>query len=172
MLIGHMLAAGIARQAGDVAGLAREAAWYEPYSAQEAITWIAAQAALLWVGAGEPGRARLLLHQLAGPDFGGIPRDLDWLLTMVVSAVDPSLGRLLSANVTTGTICRYDPDPDPPSAGFCPVTGCCPRSRLITEKAQRNQKVHGTVQAGEARSAGAIPVLVPGPPFTQGDGHA
>jgi len=114
MLIGHMLAAGIARQAGDVAGLAREAGWYEPYSAQEAITWIAAEAALLWVGAGEPGRARLLLHQLAGPDFGGIPRDLDWLLTMVVSAVDPSLGRLLSANVTTGTICRYDPDPDRP----------------------------------------------------------
>ena len=31
-----------------------------------------------------------------------------------VSAVDPSLGRLLSANVTTGTICRYDPDPDRP----------------------------------------------------------
>ena len=83
VLIGHMLAAGIARQAGDVAGLAREARWYEPYSVQEAITWIAAEAALLWVGAGEPERARLLLHQLAGPDFGRIPRDLDWLLTMV-----------------------------------------------------------------------------------------
>ena len=83
VLIGHMLAAGIARQAGDVAGLAREAGWYEPYSVQEAITWIAAEAALLWVGAGEPERARLLLHQLAGPDFGRIPRDLDWLLTMV-----------------------------------------------------------------------------------------
>jgi hypothetical protein len=31
-----------------------------------------------------------------------------------VSAVDPALGRHLSANVTTGTICRYDPDPDRP----------------------------------------------------------
>jgi hypothetical protein len=31
-----------------------------------------------------------------------------------VSAVDPALGRILSATVTTGTICRYDPDPDRP----------------------------------------------------------
>ena len=31
-----------------------------------------------------------------------------------VSAADPALGRILSATVTTGTICRYDPDPDRP----------------------------------------------------------
>jgi hypothetical protein len=31
-----------------------------------------------------------------------------------VAAADPSLGRLLSDTVTTGAICRYDPDPDRP----------------------------------------------------------
>jgi hypothetical protein len=31
-----------------------------------------------------------------------------------VAAVDPPLGRLLSDTVTTGAICRYDPDPDRP----------------------------------------------------------
>jgi hypothetical protein len=31
-----------------------------------------------------------------------------------VAAADPALGRILSATVTTGTICRYDPDPDRP----------------------------------------------------------
>jgi hypothetical protein len=81
-LIEHMLAAGIARQAGDVAALAREAAWYEEFGVREAVTWVVAEAALLWVAAGEPDRARRLLYQLAGPDFSGIARDLDWLLTV------------------------------------------------------------------------------------------
>ena len=31
-----------------------------------------------------------------------------------VAAADPSLGRLLFDTVTTGAICRYDPDPDRP----------------------------------------------------------
>ena len=81
--IEHMLAADIARQNGDIAALAQEAAWYEEFGIYEAVPWVAAQAALLWVAAAEPARARPLLHQLAGPDFSGIARDLDWLLTMV-----------------------------------------------------------------------------------------
>ncbi len=81
-LIEHMLAAGIARQAGDVAAVAREAAVYEEFGVHESVTWVAAEAALLWVAAGELDRARALLHQLAGPDLSGIARDLDWLLTM------------------------------------------------------------------------------------------
>src|SRR6516165_2907113 len=80
LLIEHMLAAGIARQAGDVAALAREAAMYEEFGVHEAVTWVAAEAGLLWVAAGELDRARALLYQLAGPDFSGIARDLDWLL--------------------------------------------------------------------------------------------
>jgi hypothetical protein len=93
-LIEHMLAAGIARQAGDVAALAREAALYEDFGVREAVTWVAAEAALLWVAAGELDRARALLHQLAGPDFGGIVRDLDWLLTVAT---------LTEVAVATGT---------------------------------------------------------------------
>lgn len=31
-----------------------------------------------------------------------------------VGAADPSLGRLLLDTVTTGAVCRYDPDPDRP----------------------------------------------------------
>ena len=93
-LIGQMLAAGIARQTGDVAALAREAARYEEFGVHEAVTWVAAEAALLWVAAGQPDRARALLHQLAGPDFSGIARDLDWLLTVAT---------LTEVAVTTGT---------------------------------------------------------------------
>jgi hypothetical protein len=94
LLIGHMLAAGIARQAGDVAALAREAALYEEFGVQEAVPWVAAEAALLWVAAGELDRARALLHQLAGSDFSGIARDLDWLLTVA---------ELTEVSVATGT---------------------------------------------------------------------
>jgi hypothetical protein len=96
-LIGHMLAAGIARQSGDVAALAAEAAAYEEFGLHEAVTWVAADSALLWVAAGEPDRARTLLHQMAGPDFSGIARDLDWLLTVAtltevaVAAADEAL---------------------------------------------------------------------------------
>jgi hypothetical protein len=81
-LIGHMLAAGIARQASNVPALAAKAAQYEEFGIHEAITWVVAEAALLWVAAGELDRARGLLQQLAGPDFRGIARDLDWLLTV------------------------------------------------------------------------------------------
>jgi hypothetical protein len=93
-LIEHMLAADIARQNGDIAALAREATWYEEFGIYEAVPWVAAEAALLWVAAAEPGRARPLLHQLAGPDFSGIARDLDWLLTVVT---------LTEVAVATGT---------------------------------------------------------------------
>jgi hypothetical protein len=99
LLIGHMLAAGIARQAGDVAALAREAALYEEFGVHEAVPWVAAEAALLWVAAGELDRARALLRQLAGSDFSGIARDLDWLLTVA---------ELTEVSVATGTAARGD----------------------------------------------------------------
>lgn len=80
--IEHTLRAGIARQASDRATVAREAAMHEAFGVGEAVTSVAAEAAVLWVAAGEPDRARALLHQLAGTDFSGIARDVDWLLTM------------------------------------------------------------------------------------------
>lgn len=76
------LSAGVARQAGDTGALAREAQAYEEFGTRESVTSVAAQGAVLWVSAGDPGRARRLLHQLAGADLAGVARDVDWLLTV------------------------------------------------------------------------------------------
>jgi len=108
LLIGHMLAAGIARQAGDVVALAREAALYEEFGVHEAVPWVAAEAALLWVAAGELDRARVLLHQLAGSDFSGIARDLDWLLTMAeLTEVSVATGTAALAETALGLLVPY-----------------------------------------------------------------
>jgi hypothetical protein len=108
LLIGHMLAAGIARQAGDVAALAREAALYEEFGVHEAVPWVAAEAALLWVAAGELDRARALLHQLAGSDFSRIARDLDWLLTVAeLTEVSVATGTAALAETALGLLVPY-----------------------------------------------------------------
>ena len=108
LLIGHMLAAGIARQAGDVAALAREAALYEEFGVHEAVPWVVAEAALLWVAAGELDRARALLHQLAGSDFSGIARDLDWLLTVAeLTEVSVATGTAALAETALGLLVPY-----------------------------------------------------------------
>jgi hypothetical protein len=107
-LIGHMLAAGIARQAEDIAALAREAAWYEEFGVHEAIPWVVAEAALLWVAAGEPDRARRLLRQMAGRDFSGIARDLDWLLTVAeLTEVAVAIGAGALAEMAMGALAPY-----------------------------------------------------------------
>jgi hypothetical protein len=107
-LIGHMLTAGIARQARDVPAVAREAAVYEEFGVHEAVTWAAAEAALLWVAAGEPDRARALLHQLAGPDLSGIARDLDWLLTAAtLTEVAVATGTAALAETALGLLAPY-----------------------------------------------------------------
>jgi hypothetical protein len=107
-LIGHMVAAGIARQAGDVAALAREAAWYDDFGIHEAVPWVVAEAALLWVAAGELHRARALLHQVAGPDFSGIARDLDWLLTVAeLTEVAVATGTTALAQTAMGLLAAY-----------------------------------------------------------------
>jgi hypothetical protein len=80
--IDRLLSAGIARQADDRASLAEEAALHEGYGTTEGVVSLAAQGALLWQAAGRTDRAVPLLHQLAGADFGGVARDVDWLLTL------------------------------------------------------------------------------------------
>ena len=108
LLIEHMLAAGIARQADDVDALAREAAWYEEFGVHEAVPWVAAEAALLWVAAGELDRARALLYQLAGPDFSGIVRDLDWLLMVAeLTEVAVATGAGALAETALGLLVPY-----------------------------------------------------------------
>jgi hypothetical protein len=80
--IERTLAAGIARQAGDREALRHEAMAYEVFGTSEGVASVAAEAAVLWLAAGSTEHAWSLLHQLAGPDFGTIARDVDWLLTM------------------------------------------------------------------------------------------
>jgi hypothetical protein len=106
--IEHLLAADIARQSGDIAALAQEAAWHEEFGIYEAVPWVVAEAALLWVAAAEPGRARPLLHQLAGPDFSGIARDLDWLVTVVMlTEVAVATGVEALAETALGLLAPY-----------------------------------------------------------------
>jgi hypothetical protein len=80
--IDRTLSAGIARQSGNVGALAREAASFEAFGAAEGVLSICAQAAVLWLAAGDVGHAGALLHQLAGEDLAAVPRDVDWLLTV------------------------------------------------------------------------------------------
>ena len=79
----HSLAAARARRAGDSATLLREAAAFAAYGAAEGVPSVTAEAAVLWLEGGEPGRALELLHQLAGGGLASVARDVDFLLTTV-----------------------------------------------------------------------------------------
>ena len=57
-----------------------------------------------------------------------------------LSAVDPALGRILSATVTTGTICRYDPDPDRPVRWILSSEDQRRQPRLSTGRGKRNRR--------------------------------
>jgi hypothetical protein len=76
------LSSGIARQRGDLDGLRREAELYEEFGTGEGVPAVAAEGAVLWLAAGDRDRAGSLLERVAGADFGAIPRDGDWLLTV------------------------------------------------------------------------------------------
>jgi hypothetical protein len=78
----HSLVAERARQTGDVETLSHEAAAFGAYGAAQGVPSVSAQAAVLWVAAGEPDQARRLLHQLAGGGIDAVPRDVDFLLTV------------------------------------------------------------------------------------------
>jgi len=79
----HSLAAARARRAGDSAALLSEAAAFAAYGAAEGVPSVTAEAAVLWLEGGEPGRALELLRQLAGGGLASVPRDVDFLLTTV-----------------------------------------------------------------------------------------
>lgn len=63
--------------------LRREAAAFAEYGAGQGLPSVSAEAAVLWLEAGEPEPARELLHQLAGDGLASVPRDVDFLLTTV-----------------------------------------------------------------------------------------
>ena len=79
----HSLAAARARRAGDSGALLSEAAAFAAYGAAEGVPSVTAEAAVLWLEGGEPGRALELLRQLAGGGLASVPRDVDFLLTTV-----------------------------------------------------------------------------------------
>ena len=82
LAIDRTLSAFLALQAGDTDGLVREAALYEQFGSEQGYPSIVAKGAVLWLAAGRADRAGALLHPLAGRDLSGVPRDVDWLLTV------------------------------------------------------------------------------------------
>jgi hypothetical protein len=79
----HSLAAARARRARDSPALLSEAAAFAAYGAAEGVPSVTAEAAVLWLEGGEPGRALELLRQLAGGGLASVARDVDFLLTTV-----------------------------------------------------------------------------------------
>src|SRR5437868_2943649 len=79
----HDLRATRAGVAGDLGALQDEAAAHEAFGAAEieGIQSVSAEAAELWLAAGQLDRAALLVTQLLAGGLGGIARDVDFLLT-------------------------------------------------------------------------------------------
>ncbi|WP_395657498.1 hypothetical protein [Nocardioides sp.] len=76
----HSLAADLARQRGDTAAMRAEAAAYEAYGDAEGIVSVLAEAAVLWLDAGDPARAGAVVDRLPRP--AEVPEDVDLLLTV------------------------------------------------------------------------------------------
>ena len=71
-----------AAQSGDTATCAAGAAECEAFALAEGATAVCAEAAFLWVCAGQLDRARALVHTFHGPVLDDLPRDVNWLLTL------------------------------------------------------------------------------------------
>ncbi len=77
----HVLGAMRLRMAADIAALRAKAAVAEAFAAAEGVPSVSAIAAVLWLDAGHPEQAAVLVTQLATPDVAAIPRDVHFLLT-------------------------------------------------------------------------------------------
>src|SRR6266566_4932645 len=71
-----------AAQSGDTATCAAGAAEGEAFALAEGVTAVCAEAAFLWVCAGQPDRARALVHMFHGRALDDLPRDVNWLLVL------------------------------------------------------------------------------------------
>ncbi|WP_395694406.1 hypothetical protein [Nocardioides sp.] len=80
----HSLAADLARQRHDVEALRVEAAAFESFGAAEGIASVLAEAAVLWLDAGDAGRAGDVVDRLPRPV--DLPADVDLLLTVTCTA--------------------------------------------------------------------------------------
>ena len=78
----HELGGMRALVSGDLVALRDEAGAFEAYGATEGIPSVSAVGASLWLAAGQPDRATVLVTQLMAGGIDGIARDVDFLLTM------------------------------------------------------------------------------------------
>src|SRR5205085_7862317 len=78
----HSLHGMRALVAGDLAALRREAAAYEAFGTAEGIPSVCSEAAVLYLAAGEPGRAGQLATRLMAGGVAGVARDVDFLLVV------------------------------------------------------------------------------------------
>ena len=78
----HEQRAEIARHGDDTEVLAEEAALAEDYAVTHGVQSLVAEAAVLWLQAGDVDRAVRLALQVAGGGFELVPYDVDWTLTV------------------------------------------------------------------------------------------
>jgi hypothetical protein len=78
----HAMTAYPAILGGDRAACAAEAEAFEDYGLSEGSPVVLAEGSWVWVGAGRPDRAEVLLGHFAGDTLDGLPRDVNWLLTV------------------------------------------------------------------------------------------
>ena len=98
----HSLIADRARQTDDTDVLFEQAASFEAFGVDEGVPSVTAEAAVLWLAAGEAERAAALARQLAGEGLQGVARDVDFLLTtasLVDVAVAAGIDDITSAAV-------------------------------------------------------------------------
>jgi tetratricopeptide (TPR) repeat protein len=67
---------------GDQGSVAAMAAGAEDFAVSEGVVVVHAEAAFMWVAAGQPDRAAALLHTFRGGVLAELPRDVDWMLTL------------------------------------------------------------------------------------------
>jgi hypothetical protein len=78
----HELGGMRALVSGDLVALGDEAAAFEAFGTAEGIASVSAVGASLWLAAGQPDRAGVLVTQLTAGGIDGVARDVDFLLTV------------------------------------------------------------------------------------------
>jgi hypothetical protein len=87
----HTLTAEWARHARDLEQLTAEAKLFEEFGVEHGLQSVVAEAAVLWLEAGDVDRATRLTLQVAGGGFDVVPHDVDWMLT-TTKTVDAAAG--------------------------------------------------------------------------------
>jgi len=67
---------------GDRDAVAAMAAGAEEFAVSEGVVVVHAEAAFMWIAAGQPDRAAAMLHTFRGGVLAELPRDVDWMLTL------------------------------------------------------------------------------------------